>query len=181
MPPKGKVKPKRYKYKPRKPLYARGKKYYWQPTYVYGGARKVYPVTGYPYYVGGTSYTVIESSSAQEGSQSQATSPSVPVDPESSEGTRLMQMFELTDLIHHWRSMNESEEFQKRAAAAEKSDSAETKQLMSHIKQGNQRFDAQSREAMTKLAQGEDAEAEIELAGQTLEKLFEKAEALPPA
>ncbi len=177
----GQVKPKPYTYKPRKPLYRKGKKYYWHPTYVYRGTTRVYPVTGYPYYVGGTSYTVVESSVPGQEARVPPQQAGTQVQADSSEGVRYLQMLELTDLIHHWRSMNESEEFQKRAAAAEKSDSAETKELLSDIKQGNERFDEQSREAMGKLAGGEDAEAEIELAGQTLERLFEKAEALPPA
>jgi hypothetical protein len=156
--------------------YYYGRPRYWYPTYTPKVIHGVYGVTGYPYYVGGTSYTVIQAPSGDTSGAAQ------PAPSESATGeldSRYNQMLELTDMIFEWRTLNESPEFQERIPDRDAEVSDEVKQLVRKISRANRDFDRLSRQAMQKLAGGQDASREVDRARDVLDRLMAAAEDLP--
>jgi len=170
------VRPGHPKY--RKRVHWRAKRRYWHPRYVATGTRYVYTSTGYPYYVGGTSYTVIQPPVGVEVSDERPVVAQEQV--EVSEGdVAYCQMLELTEMIHEWRTLNESPEFQERIPPDHVNPPPQIKRLVEKVKDLNSRFDQLSRQAIKDLVAGKDAERELEQAKSTLEDLIEAAEELP--
>ncbi|MBN1322100.1 MAG: hypothetical protein JXA87_14810 [Thermoleophilia bacterium] len=172
---------------PKHPYAWQAKPHYWNPV-VYNPTvtPTIYTTTGYPYYPSGSTYTVVQpvvtetyvptqtvqTSGETSGQTATDTSPS---------SIRYTQMLELSEMIHEWRMLNESPEFQARAAAAGQDTSAERRQQVKKIKDLNVRFDRLSREAMQRLTANQDAETKVALARSTIESLVEIADALPEA
>ncbi len=180
-PVKGRAHPPKHRGKYHKPHYYRGKHRYWHPVYTTTVVpKRTYTVLGYPYYVGGTNYTTVVEVPAAE-AQTVVTPAPEAQSSLSDESVRYSQVLELTEMVHEWRTMNESPEFQARVAAAEAAGSAESRQRISDIKAQNQRFDRWSREAMQTLVAGKDADGQVAQARKALERLTEIAEALPGA
>ncbi len=156
----------------------RAKRKYWHSRYA--PKRTVYVATGYPYYVGGTTYTVSQPPVTVHETLVATPDPEASVSGQADDGGYL-ELLELTDMVHEWRTLNESAEFQKRVAAADEDEGSGTTQLLAKIQRTNQAFDRASRLAMQKAAAGQDAEAELTKARDALEDLVELADQLPEA
>jgi len=156
-----------------RPAHWRAKHRYWHAVYVPAKTQYVYSTVGYPYYVGGTSYTVVApgTTGSTNGGETAKT--------ETGASARYSQMLEVTEMIHEWRTLNESEQFQARLPAEGDDASPEVQRLVGKIKRLNQQFDEQSRNAMEKLTASRDADREIRRAADALKSLMEAAEALP--
>jgi len=185
--PKAKAGPKahRAKVKPSKRLkHARHKRIrhkprYWHRHLVKGRPITTYGVVGYPYYVGGTSYIVgVPSSSGDSLESSEDTAPTISPG-QSQVGDEYAQLQELIELIHEWRTINESPEVHERVSAA--NESAENRGKIESIKKTNQEFDKITRLAMRKVTQGQSVDPQLEAAGKQLDELIELVESLPEA
>jgi len=163
----------------RKPLYKHHLYHhprYWHPYHVKvtGRPYTVWSTIGYPYYVGGTSYVIDGESGVSDESDSTA-SESSPGYPLADDG--YIQMQELADLIHEWRTLNESPEVHERIQSADETDTGKT--TVASIRTCNKEFDKTARTAMLLLTQGKSAESQIEIARTTLAKLAGLVESLP--
>ncbi len=150
-----------------------GTRYYWSPVYVPKASRYVWGATGYPYYIGGTSYTVIQEPAS--GLQTSAESG----DPQGTSSVLYGQILELTAMVHEWRTLNESSEFQMRLPPDTADVPADSADVVKKIKQYNQRFDTVSRAGMQKIAAGQPADSELDQARTTLDSLIEVVDKLP--
>jgi hypothetical protein len=166
--------------------------HYWHPRYVARPSPTVWRTIGYPYYVGGSDYVVV-TPPAETGNETYevvpvpvpAEAPTDSTDPRSAgaeggteENTtegRYLEMQELADLIHEWRTMNESPLVHERIASGDELD----ENLLNRISRENQQFDLQTRAAMDDLARGSSAEPRLVAARQHLENLAELFESLP--
>jgi len=164
-----------------KVLHDLNRPHYWHSYYRVGPPKTVWTSIGYPYYAGSNSYVIAPPSADEQGPSDQSTivSPAVtaaaPEDPASAD--RYVQIQELTDLVHAWRTMNESPALHERISSSAGSGAGEPAFVA--FRSGNQKFDEQTRAAMSRLAQGESAQRELELAAAELQKLIERADALP--
>jgi len=176
----------------RRPLKAPHRRYvrgprYWHP---YAARRPVpatvYSTIGYPYYVGGTNYVFMPSGDSSQSVSPPSETPILPPAPETSEippsstgeaDDAYTQILELTELIHEWRTMNESPVVHERLSSAQTA--GEANDVISSIRDHNRQFDRVTREAMRELSRGRSAEAEMALAGEHLDKLIELVDALP--
>jgi hypothetical protein len=155
--------------------------HYWHPYFRALPPKTVWSSIGYPYYSGSTSYVIAPPSADDQGQTdqpmtvSQAVTAAAPEDPASAD--RYVQIQELADLVHAWRTMNESPALLERISSSAGPAVGEPAFLV--FRSGNQKFDVLSRTAMSKLAQGESAQRELELAAAELEKLIDRADALP--
>lgn len=155
--------------------------HYWHPNFRALPPKTIWAGIGYPYYVGNTSYVIAPPSADEQGPADQPTtaSPAVtwaaPEDAASAD--RYVQIQKLTDLVHAWRTMNESPALHERVMSSAGSGAGEPAFVA--FRSGNQKFDELTRAAMSKLAQGESAQRELEFAAAELEKLIERADALP--
>ncbi len=150
--------------------------HYWHPVRVPTQTQYVYSTVGYPYYVGGTNYTVV----VPETTGSTYSGTTVKTETESAGASgRYSQMLEVTEMIHEWRTLNESAQFQARLPAKGDEVTPEVQRLVQKIKRLNQQFDEQSRKAMEKLAASQDADRETRRSADALTSLMEAAEALP--
>jgi len=86
-------------------------------------------------------------------------------------------MQELTDLVHEWRTLNESPAFHERLPGPDATE--EARATMTQLREANQAFDRISRQAMQDLAAGRSAESRIAQASECLQKLMALAESLP--
>lgn len=183
-PPRGIVKPRARKGPHRR--YVRGARY-WRPYHVHRPATPVvYTTLGYPYYVGGTSYVYVPSSSS--GQSVSPPSETVIVSPgsESSEAfvssadqvdDPYIQILELVELSHEWRTMNESPSVHERITSAQAA--GEVSDVISSIRDYNLEFDKVTRDAMRKLSKGHSAALELASARDYLEELIELVDKLP--
>ncbi|MBN1488826.1 MAG: hypothetical protein JXA69_02825 [Phycisphaerae bacterium] len=153
---------------------------YWHPRYGKKPLPETWRTIGYPYYVGGTSYVVVEptvvpsvSAERVEASPSDATGTSPPA----AVDDRLGELQDLIDLVHEWRTMNESAGLHKRIQAAiEMKQAAET---LASIKTENEAFDKATRAAMRGLAAGRSVADALQAANTHWEELTELVESLP--
>jgi len=179
LPPRGKPLPhragiKRFVRRPR----------YWHPRYPLKTPAPIWPSLGYPYYVGGTDYVVV-TPPAETSEQAPQALPvpgpgDTPTDGTAETGSavdRYEQIQELTDLVHEWRTMNESPSVHQRLPSS--GESQEARSLFAAIRQENQRFDQAARSAMRELARGQPAGSSLESAREHLARLIELVEALP--
>jgi len=183
-PPLGKARPTPRKYPHRH--YVR-RLNYWQPFSVRRpSAPAVYTSLGYPYYVGGTNYVFAPSG---DSGQSDTPSGETVILPPSSESSEAMvsvegpvddpyvQMLELIDMTHEWRTMNESPAVHERLSSAQAS--GEAGDVISSIHDDNLQFDQLTRDAMRKLSGGHSAAMELSSARDYLEELIELMDKLP--
>ena len=154
--------------------------HYWWPYY--SGATPVvaYRSLGYPYYVGGTSYVTVReettTTTTADGSSVVAGYRPSTQPAESEQGTSYLQVLQLAELVHAWRTMNESPRVHERIAAA--GTPAET---VEKIKAENAAFDTDTRVAARLLSQGGSADAALVSASNHLETLNKLMESLPNA
>jgi hypothetical protein len=118
----------------------------------------VWPVIGYPYYAGGTSYVAApwQADTSDEPAVSQD-------DPQTAE--RYKQLQELVDLVCQWRMLNESSVAHQRIAPTE------TGLTLQQWAQLNASFDRTTRAAMTQLASGKSAAEPLRQAREHLAQL----------
>ncbi len=184
-PKPGTVRPSQPKHPPAKakPLRRAGryKRYvrrprYWQPHYRVKTPPTIWRDIGYRYYVGGTGYVAVPTVVPVEAGEAPAPPAEGPAEEE--ELDTYVQIQELVELVHEWRTMNESPSVHQRLPSA--GAPAELAEVIAEIRKQNHEFDKQTRAAMRKLAGGESAESELESARASLEKVMELVESLPP-
>ncbi len=150
---------------------------YWHPRYVGPRIKPVWQHTGYKYYIGGTGYVVVPQPGASE--TEVAALSGEPSESDVQIGERLVQLQQLTELIHEWRTLNESPAFHERVRTAEATASDETKATLNSIRHDNRDFDSTVRAAMQQLVKGESAEKHVDDARDALERLMDLADKLP--
>jgi len=126
----------------------------------------VYTNLGYGYYVGGTSYVTQPTATTTVGTPLTG-----------AVGDRYKQIQELVDMVHEWRSMNESSEVHKRLPTSDVP--METATTLRSIRTENGQFDKVSREAMRELAAGRSAKTQIASAQAHLDTLTKLLTSLP--
>jgi len=131
---------------------------YWLPYYRVKTPVYVWQDLGYTYYVGGTDYVL-------------------PAETDSEAAKRLKQIQELTDLVHEWRTINESSEVHERLPGPDAP--AEARAVVANIRAENEEFDRVTRQAMLDLAEGRSAEIRLTSARSHLNKIIELVESLP--
>jgi len=173
---------------PRPARYVR-KPHYWQPRFAVAPPTKTWTTIGYPFYVGGSSYVITPPSTVIEAPAKQtllppegSTTPPPPEDSAASADDEVYdemyaQILELTDLVHEWRTLNESPALHERLSLLSESDSGP--RTLASIQRANQRFDEYARAAAYQLALGESADDELDDAARQLDKLSDLADALP--
>lgn len=119
---------------------------------------RLWPVIGYPYYAGGTSYVA----SSWQADASEQVTPGQD-DPQATE--RYTQLQELVDLVCQWRMLNESSAVHQRIGPTE------TDQTLQQWAQLNASFDRATRTAMTLLASGKSAAKPLSQAREHLEQI----------
>jgi hypothetical protein len=87
------------------------------------------------------------------------------------------QLQELVEMIHEWRTINESPDVHERVAAA--NESPDNKDKVESLKSKNQEFDKITRLAMLKITRGQSVEIQLEAARDQLDELTDLAESLP--
>ncbi|MHC4445678.1 MAG: hypothetical protein ACYTF1_01105 [Planctomycetota bacterium] len=176
-PPKHRVKPGP-KIKAKHTVHKLLRKYprYWHRFRIKGRPITTYRVIGYPYYIGGTSYTITAHFSSEDtGTSEDAATVTSPT--QSRAGDNYAKLQELVEMIHEWRTINESPEVHQRVASANQSQ--DNKNKVESIKNKNREFDKITRLAMLKISQGKEAQAQIEAARNQLNQLIELVESLP--
>ena len=119
---------------------------------------RVWPVIGYPYYVGGTSYVI----SSAQADTSDEFAPGRD-DPQAAE--RYAQLQELVDLVCRWRMLNES------SVVHQHIPSTETSRTLEPWAQRNASFDRATRAAMAQLSSGQSAADSLRQAHEDLAQL----------
>lgn len=178
-PKRPQAKVKRPPHRPKHKRYVRRYRY-WHPHYRLRTPKKIWTDIGYRYYVGGTAYVTLPPA-ARVVVPVEAAQPVVTTEEDATEAETLdtyVQIQELVELIHEWRTMNESPSLHQRLPAADAS--AAQRSVLGEINERNRAFDEQTRMAMRKLAGGASAELELESARGHLEKLIDLVESLPP-
>lgn len=164
--------------RPRPPLRPLDRPAFWYPTHGPLPSKQVWTAIGYPYYVGTpgdalplrSSGESVGTDSADRDSESAAPGGST------SEGPYL-QMQELIDLIHAWRTLNESPALHERLESLVGASEADPK--LDAFRSANRSFDTASRKAMSRLVAGESAEEEVASAAEALQQVMQLAESLP--
>lgn len=152
--------------------------HYWWPYYSGVAPVVVYRSLGYPYYVGGTSYVAVReqttaTATTDGGSVVAGFRPSTQP-AKSEQDSSYVQVLQLTELVHAWRTMNESPRVHERIGAA-----GTPAESVEKIKAENAAFDTDTRLAARKLSQGESAEVPLVSAANHLETLTKLMEGLP--
>ncbi len=119
---------------------------------------RVWPVIGYPYHAGGTSYVV----SSWQADTSDELAPGQD-DPQAAE--RYAELQELVDLVCQWRMLNESSVVHQRVPPTE------TDQTLQQWAQLNASFDRATRAAMAQLASAQSAAEPLRQAREHLGQL----------
>jgi hypothetical protein len=164
---------------PKPPVHYVAGLHYWRPLNDPTPRIWVWGDIGYSYYVGGTPYVV----SAPPAVTVVSTTQTEPVESSSQEsleggtGDRYTQMQELTELVHEWRTMNESPSMHERIPPP--GASSEARAIVASIKEENQRFDEAARTAMRNLAAGRSAASEVASARSHIERLIKLVDSLP--
>jgi len=178
--------PRLHAHRVRARAHTRVRRYYWYPKYRRPLPKPVWPIIGYTYYPSTTvEYVAVPQSAEPKSETNIVITGSDPASSEtataagSASSNRYVQIQELAELIHEWRTLNESPAFHERVLAAEASE--QHRSALDKIRQKNQEFDAAAKQAMEQLAEGRSAYTWIESARQALACLIELAEALPEA
>ncbi len=145
-------------------------RHYWHPVYRPVVTRNVWTTTGYPYYVGGTSYYLVDEPTVTPG-----TSSTEPTDTD----VAYSQLAELVDMVHEWRTLNESSTLQDRLPGERAKMPAALQDTIKQIKSDNQEFDRTTRTVMHRLSAGLRADTDLEKARTVLTRLIETADKLP--
>lgn len=136
---------------------------------------------GYPYHIGGTNYVITPPSAGTEGRSDESTATVLPrsvfVDIDADAAETYAQIQELIELVHEWRTMNESPSLHERLGSWRESPGSHP--LLAAIREKNQAFDEATRAAMVKLARRESAASEVQSAREHLETLIEQVDSLP--
>lgn len=153
---------------------------YWHPGYKYRYNTWVWKTTGYRYYPEGDRYVVFERPPIvlKEGGDASTESAQAAA-PDSNIARRYAHIQELTELVHEWRTLNESPSMHDRMSQAKSLTYASTIPIMGNFKGINEEFDRVTRAAMYELAEGRPADAHVEKARHILNDLTKLAEALP--
>ncbi len=151
------------------------RQYYWYPYYPVQPSARVWGDIGYRYYFGGMDYVITPTASTVKRSEVHKT---VVADMAGDAEERLVQLQALTDMIHTWRTMNESPEFHARIPAG-KELPENIRKTLANLKEENRSFDESSRAAMRDLAAGKSAAINLEAAQKHLEALTKLADSLP--
>lgn len=149
--------------------------YYWYPYSANTPQARVWDGIGYRYYFGGTDYVITPTASTVKRSEVHK---AVCEDTTGSPEDRLVQLEALTDLIHGWRTMNESPEFHARISGTQ-NQPEKIRQILANIKEENQKFDESSRAAMRDLAAGKSAAINLQIVQKHLATLTGLADSLP--
>jgi hypothetical protein len=157
-----------------KPYHWHASRYYWSPSYLATAPTYVWPVTGYPYYIGGTSYTVV--SEPAQG----APVVSAAGDSTGNSDVSYSQLLEFVAMVHEWRTLNESPRVQERLPADPAAVPDSVAAVLAQVKKYNQEFDTVSRTGMQKISSGQTAEAELNRSRAALDSLIRSVEKLPP-
>jgi len=178
----GKLPPGRVIKARHKPLWAHRRRVirrarYWHPYYGARYPRWVWPYLGYKYYVGGTDYVIVKEPTVVTETAGQTVQTVTPGPTDVGSEQRYCQIQELVDLVHQWRTMNESAALHRRLPRENAPQEVLT--IISAIKERNQLFDRATRSAMRELAEGRSAQADLDAARKYLAELVELVESLP--
>lgn len=124
---------------------------------------RVWARTGYTYYPGGRDYIAVTVSDSDVKDRRSA--------------TRYVQIQELTQLVHEWRSLNEDPVVHERVAKEQ--DDPQVRSTLATIRKTNERFDRLTRKIMLDLAKGKSVDSKLVSARSYLEKLIKLVETLP--
>jgi hypothetical protein len=154
---------------------------YWHPYYRHRPRWQVYAweEVGYPYYPGGTHYIVLLSQASVPKEIPEVDTKVKPIRGlgKRQVDDRYVQMQEITDVVHEWRTLNESVELHERVRMA--MDASLYKSLVESIQKTNKQFDRATRNAMYKLSCGHKADDELAEASRQLSQLQQLAKKLP--
>ena len=165
----------------RAPRYVRQRRY-WHRHYGAGHPKWAWTHLGYRYYLGGASYVATSSvaeATEDAAEQSQTSTSDSATSGQSETEQRYEQMQQLADMVHEWRSLNESPEVHGRLPLGQSE--TDVHPTVKSIGIENQQFDEVSRQAMRQLVEGLTAQTQISAAYGHLAKLTELVESLPEA
>jgi hypothetical protein len=174
---------KRQRPRPYRPRHGHlvGQPEYWHPYYRHRPQWQIYAwnVVGYPYYPGGTNYVVQPTRRTIPESVPQVDKTVRPIRGLSKRkvSDRYVQLQEITDIIHEWRTLNESVEVHERVRMA--METSVHQPLVDSIKKTNKEFDQATRNAMYKLSSGRKADQELAEASRRLNQLQQMVKKLP--